>query len=221
MKHIQLTLVLLFLFSSLFSQENNYNSQRILNSEVDTINGIQFIPLNALEGKYDVLITGIEFDTLNIVKKKAIEIKWYSINITGTYYIIITPRQIYLRSGHENPNPNFLFWITDVTSAQYEILKNYLYNNTNRKLDDCTIEGSYYKSFFYNNYRKEKFRKGEWTDMQYKNFISILKLINRAFKSKEMCIEIPDYNNFNKIKPLLLVNDLRELDGQVKIMKLE
>jgi hypothetical protein len=217
MRQQKLTLLLLFLASGLFSQVPENDSLRIVYAEYDSTDKIQLIPTNALSGDYDFLIIGFDYDTTEVAEKKAIEISWPSLYIDGRYDLVITPKQIYLRSEHENPNPNFLYWITNINREQFELIKNYLNKQNNKKLHDCTNEFSYRQSFFYNSYTKEKFTNKNWTDMQYENFSRIVDLINNPLKSKNKSIKIPDFSNFESIKPLRLIFGLEEIDSQVII----
>jgi hypothetical protein len=220
MKQQKLTLLLLLLATGLFSQVIENDSLKILYAETDSVDRFQLIPRNALSGDNDFLIIYFDYDTIEVVEKKAIEISWPSTYIDGRYNLVISPKQIYLSSGHENPNPNFLYWINDINHEQFELIKNYLNEQNIRSLHNCTNEFSYRQSFFYNSYKKEKFATDNWTDMKYENFSRIVDLINYPLKSRNITIKIPDRKNFESIKPLRLIYGLEEIDSQV-IIKIE
>lgn len=217
MRQQKLTLLLLFLALGLFSQVPEYDSLKIVYAKYDSADKIQLIPTNALSGDKDFLIIGFDYDTIEVTEKKAIEISWPSFYIDGRYDLVITPKQIYLRSEHENPNPNFLYWITNINREQFELIKTYLNEQNNNKLHKYENKFSYRQSFFYNSYIKENFVKENWTDMQYENFSRIVDLINNPLKSKNKTIKIPNISNFKSIKPLRLIFGLEEIDSQVII----
>ena len=52
--------------------------------------------------------------------KKSFEIFWNSFCTDGRYYLTITPEQIYLTDGHENPNPSQLYWILTIDWLVYQ-----------------------------------------------------------------------------------------------------
>jgi len=39
--------------------------------------------------------------------------------IDGTFMLLVNSAQLILRSGHENPNPDFIYWFTDLKPGQY------------------------------------------------------------------------------------------------------
>ena len=51
---------------------------------------------------------------------ESFEIFWSSLCTDGRYSLIVTPEQIYLTSGHENPNSSCLFWILSIDSLIYQ-----------------------------------------------------------------------------------------------------
>ena len=46
--------------------------------------------------------------------------------IDGSYLVVIHPTQIFLRSSHENPNPNYVYWVAPLTDHQYALLVQFL-----------------------------------------------------------------------------------------------
>jgi hypothetical protein len=221
MRATHLKILLLILTTKLFSQVVDNDSIKIVYAEYDSIDSIHLVPLNALNGDYDLLIIGFDYDTNKVIDKRAIEISWPSLYIDGNYDLVITPKQIYLRSGHNNPNPNYLYWITSITRQQYDFIKYYLNALDNSTMQECTNEYSYRQSYFYNKFKKEKYVRDDWTNMRYDNFVRILKLINKSLKSTDNEISIPDFDNFKSKHSLRLVFGLEELDSQIKMIKLK
>ena len=50
---------------------------------------------------------------------KSFQIFWSSFCTDGRYYLTVTPEQIYLTDGHENPNSSHLYWILNIDSLIY------------------------------------------------------------------------------------------------------
>lgn len=207
--------------SHLYAQMIDKDSLRILYAQFDTIEKYQFIPTNALHDNYDLLIIGFEYDTIKVTNKKSIEISWPSLYIDGRYHLVITPKQIYLRSGHDNPNPNYLYWMTNINGNQFCLIKAYFNSQRIKQLENITIDNSYRQSFFFINFKKEKYLKNDWTNMRYDNFVKLVDLINKPLKSSNNNILIPNRVDFDKIKPLRLVFGLEELDSQIKMIKIK
>ncbi len=54
--------------------------------------------------------------------KRPVVFSWYSNCNDGNYNLTITPEQIFFSSGHDNPNPNYLYWIMDISKEQFEAI---------------------------------------------------------------------------------------------------
>lgn len=54
--------------------------------------------------------------------KRPVVFSWYSNCNDGNYNLTITPEQIFFSSGHDNPNPNYLYWIVDISKEQFEAI---------------------------------------------------------------------------------------------------
>jgi hypothetical protein len=215
MKATSLLIFLIVLTTRLFSQASDKDSLRITYAQFDSVDRIQVIPFNALSGDYDLLIVGFEFDTANIVDKKAIEISWPSLYIDGRYDLVITAKQLYLKSGHENPNPNHLYWMTSISKTQYDLIKSYLNARSSKAFQRC-----YRQSYCYKKYKKEKYVRDGWTNRQYENFVRLLAIVNKPLELNDKIL-IPPFESFNSIRPLQLVHGVEEIGSQIKIIKSE
>jgi hypothetical protein len=50
-------------------------------------------------------------------------LSWNSDCEGGAYFILtITPEQIFFSTGHEDPNPSFLYWILDISKEQFQAI---------------------------------------------------------------------------------------------------
>jgi hypothetical protein len=82
-----------------------------------------FIPENALANSVDGIV--YQDKTLRKVRlnNRPIELTWSSICNDGHYILTITPEQIFFSSGHDNPNPNYLFWVISINRKCYESIR--------------------------------------------------------------------------------------------------
>jgi hypothetical protein len=46
--------------------------------------------------------------------------------IDGDFMFVVHPTQLFLRSGHNNPNPNFVYWVEHLSASQYTNLVKFL-----------------------------------------------------------------------------------------------
>ncbi|MBK9247529.1 MAG: hypothetical protein IPM69_05315 [Ignavibacteria bacterium] len=175
------------------SQEKNPDSLRVLYAEYDSITHTQIIPLNALKNGYDVLVLWYSFGNEN-----ECSISWPADEIDGQYSLVINPKEMYLRTCHENPNSPYLYWIDGIQPSQYEILKT---QYKKRKLE-------------FHNYKRDKETRDGWTDNCYQNFKTLMKKINTILKNQK--IEIPDYHTFNSITQLRIARSEDDINGGLK-----
>ncbi len=118
-KKIGFVLLLCFVTCALRAQQGKSKIKEVISK--DTYN---YIPLNYLTDSVKGLVMPIEFYPSKDKKKNyPVGIFWNSWCIDGRYEIKITPEQIYLISSHENPNPNFLYWVMNIDIETYNILK--------------------------------------------------------------------------------------------------
>lgn len=46
--------------------------------------------------------------------------------IDGQFMLVVHPKQLFLRSGHDNPNPNYVYWVEQLSEGQYARLVKFL-----------------------------------------------------------------------------------------------
>lgn len=205
MKAIIKLIPMLLLFVNFSSVADETDSMRIISAQYDTVGFFQFIPNDALSGDYDAIFIRHEFDVEKVETKTSLEISWQSTYIDGAYELVFTPKQVYLRSVHNNPNPNYLYWITNINNAQYELIKSFLETYDKKVFDNYTSEYSLRHSYSYKKYIKEKYGKDDWEDKCFENLTKVVKIINKALKSQEKII-LPDKKEFKKIRPKLILS---------------
>nr|WP_321411252.1 hypothetical protein [uncultured Carboxylicivirga sp.] len=215
---IQLILILFFLLSGkVYSQSILTDSLKIGFCNLDSTIGIQIFPENILSENYKIIVTGNE-SFAN--KKTAIELFWHSSLIDGIYCVIISPKQIYLRSEHNNPNPDFLYWVTDINKEQFDlIIKNFI-NSPTSNLLELKNENSPFQTYTF-DYEIENYVNDKWENHLYKNFKTIITSINSAILSTGQEINIPKKEKLERNSIRLVVNieeyttlsDIKELES--------
>ena len=135
----------------LHSFSQTIDNVSFVNTEMKS--GYIFIPTSVFEDTVSALlvqdIRASKFPSLEI------SIYWNAGCIDGAYYLVITPEQLYLRSGHNNPNPNFIFWQISIDSVQYLQIKKGLKLKTLKGFSKSKIENSYDSQYYYDNTYKE------------------------------------------------------------------
>jgi len=102
---------------------------------------------------------------------RPIKFSWTSNCNDGEYILTITPEQIFFSSGHDNPNPNFLFWIVDITKEQFQAINlgvrkkppKYFYDRTAPRHDSLFQDESEY-DYYQTNFRDPCLIPKEWND---------------------------------------------------------
>jgi len=216
-------LIILVLVSTMltYSQVVESDSSKIINSQFDSLYKVSVIPDNALQGEFDLLVTSNNKDLMKKLNENRIEISWTSYYIDGRYILVITPRQIYLRSNHDNPNPNYLYWLTSNTEGQYELIKHHLASNKSNIIHNYKSKKSSCLTYFFDKASEEKYERDNWTNKRYDNFQTLMNLINKPLLESGEKISIPSQKEFNKTKILRLVIDIEELQDQIKLIKIE
>lgn len=60
------------------------------------------------------------------MEPKRYMIAWNEPGIDGDFMLVVHPRQLFLRSGHNNPNPNYVYWVAPLSDAQYTRLVTFI-----------------------------------------------------------------------------------------------
>ena len=115
MKHIIIIFLLVNVSFSGFSQEEAFKVKEVIHKD-----GYDYIPLEFMKDSLDGLVGFRHFDSISgDGKSKVIEIDWNSSCTDGRFILVVTPEQIYMRSGHNNPNPNRFYWVLPIDSSIY------------------------------------------------------------------------------------------------------
>ena len=149
MKYVLIIFLLVNTSFSVFSQEE------IIVEEVIHKEGYDYIPLEFMKDSPDGLVGFRDFNEVSGEgKSKKLEVYWNSSCTDGSYYMVITPEQIYLRSGHENPNPNRFYWVLPIDRSIYASIERTLKKNKGNLFDD-RYDDEYVLKFEGEEYRKK------------------------------------------------------------------
>ncbi len=216
MNKLTLILFLILINCNAIGQEIPLDSFKFAYCEYDSVNGIIVFPENSLTNDFDIIITGFNKDKAD--NKPMIEISWFSSYIDGTYSIVITPRQMYLRSHHNNPNPNYLYWIAKTDSLNYKLIKKHFDNSKLFESVDIQSRPEYIYSFA--KHLDENYVNDNWENKMYENLSNIISEINEAIKQTDNKIELPSEKQILQTSVRLLI-DKNEYDSQIKLIKIE
>lgn len=113
-------------FSFNLSSQEKYSKQ-ILESVWNKEYKVNVIPDGALSGSYDFLeYPYVLREDIQSGIVYTLEISWESAAIGGRYIMEITPLQILLYSQHDNTKANYLYWVTNLESGEFSIIKKHL-----------------------------------------------------------------------------------------------
>jgi predicted house-cleaning noncanonical NTP pyrophosphatase (MazG superfamily) len=180
------------------------DSAKIIYSVRDSIDDFLVIPPDAFQRGATSLVMTFEFDTIPVTNKTGIQITWPSPNIDGRYVLTITPRQIYLKSSHDNPNSNYLYWLTPIHKDQYSHIKEHLATQNNT-LEYSANQYTPYHVYLYAKYKEEELIKEEWTDKRYENLVALLEMINKSLSPTNDTITIPKEDSYESKHAVRLV----------------
>ncbi len=203
----------------LYAQSNNNDQFKIIRAVNDTIHNVKVLPEKAFSDEYNLLITGFNSDLTKGENKNVIKIEWGSYYIDGFYMLVITPRQIYLRSGHNNPNQSFLYWLSDFSEKQFSLIKDFLEEDSQKSIIKSKSRNVKYLSYDFKKAiieadisKKNPTTKNE----RYENLKRIIKLINKSIPNK---IKIPSKKEFNNINTIRVIYHIDDLDIEMSALK--
>lgn len=158
---IILMIVCCWTFSFLSAQKRD---KPIIVSTVDR-GDYFFIPTTALADRVEGILYQLKIGKKVDPEKRPIQFYWISTCNDGYYNLTITPEQIFFSSSHDNPNPNYLFWVVDIDSAQYQQIENGVQRNPPQGFENLSKNYRQSLTVFYDNKFKDTFSiPDEWTD---------------------------------------------------------
>lgn len=124
-----------------------------------------YIPKAALADTVKGVYYQLKIDKKVNRNKRPIQFYWISTCNDGYYNLTITPEQIIFSSSHDNPNPNYLFWVVDIDTSQYRQINNGLQRKPPQGFENLSKNYRQSLTVFYDNKFKDTFPiPDEWTD---------------------------------------------------------
>lgn len=207
--------------------QNAFDNLKVFKVKFDSINKASIIPDSVFSMQLDILQLTYPGDTTESKEKYGYEIWWPSFYNDGSLVLTITKRQIYLRSGHNNPNPNHLYWFVNITDKQYKIVDAKIKADKNLFTPEPS-EYSFYRQLYYLKHKSEKGIPKRWTkkkqDRYYKDWL-VKKYSNTdeliSFFDNGLTVDniIPFVSkaDFEKNKSIRIAFSEEDYDNQIKI----
>lgn len=223
------TIIILILFgysASSFSQKS-FGNLKVVKADFDEINKASIIPDSIFLMNADLLLLTAPYDTMIQSIKHGFQIYWPSPFIDGRLILTISKKQISLTSGHDNPNPNRLYWFANINLTQYRLIEEKI-KNDNVFFQKETSEYSSYEQLFYKKYKPELGIPKKWTDKKiqkhekdwlkkrYLNMDDLMTFIDNGL-SVDNLIPFLIQKDFNKINTVRIVFSLQDYEGQIKL----
>lgn len=220
MERFEVLIVSVFCTLVAFPQKRNVDSATAF---AEITGGYIYIPKSALDDKFDAVLIVVKDSQTTFHGKRNLNFWWNSLCNDGYYNLTITPKQIYFHSSHDNPNPNYLYWVIDIDSAQYSEIMSGLKLKTPKGFSNR----SKYSDDSY-DYHDDKFKNvfkipDEWTDAKEKEFDSncatqikqqlskYFSILNGFIKGSTRKITLPSEKDMSKVKPKLFTSNEEEL----------
>jgi hypothetical protein len=169
------------------------------------------VPENIFLLNADGLVMGPHVSKIENQPKFYLTISWEAPYIDGTFILMITKKQVILTSGHNNPNPDYLFWFTDINEKQYEeIVRNI--DKSKGLFDEQNLHYFYGRQLEYKYFIPEQ-KHWNSRDSENKRYLNAKKLIgvfNKGLSPKDQ-ITFPDRQKLKKIKPIMTAWNASEI----------
>ncbi|MDF2188095.1 hypothetical protein [Paraflavitalea sp. CAU 1676] len=172
-RRYSIRIVSLMLVALLLSVEGLYGQTSDRPVIVETVDrgSYFYIPPSALADSVHGVSHPTMIDNKTGRKTRPIEFNWNSDCTDGYYILSITPAQVYFSSAHDNPNPNFLFWVIDIDSTQFDQISRGLRKNPPKGFKNVSKYYSGSKTVFNDIQFRATFQlPNEWTDSTKEQF---------------------------------------------------
>jgi hypothetical protein len=185
---------------------------RLIEASWDSVIQAPVIPDNIFSQKIDGFVMSTQrISKVEDQKATFLKIYWSAPSIDGEYFFMITKKQVILTSGHENPNPNFLFWFTDINEKQYKEIVD-MVERSKGSFSEHSNHRLYGRELDYKNYSPERYKKkiGNYESHLYTNAQNLITFFNKGLMPTEQLV-FPKEEKFAKIKPLITAMNPSEI----------
>ena len=217
-------LFLLFLFFTMigFAQKKQMVKIKPIIASYDSIDHAEIVPDNLFSVNPDAMIIPRHY----LSKKQdnpafIFEIFWPAPYIDGDCKLTINQRQIVLTTGHENPNPNYLYWFTNISPLQFQNIVKKL-NSSHNFFSSNNGRYRFNRQLHYKNFTPELPLPDKWTKKQlqihnndfekkmYGNTLNLISIFNSDVSPNNQ-VKFPSFQDFKKHKPILTAMSADEL----------
>lgn len=226
-----LALLTLITFSNACISQTPFGDLKVFKARFDPVNKASIIPDSIFSMRIDLLHLAFPVDTSVSNEKYGYEIRWPSLYVDGSLILTITKRQIYLRSGHNNPNPNYLYWFVNISEEQYRIIESKI-NADKNLFEQNPSEYTLYKQLYYRKFKPEKGIPKKWTtkseersykdwlDKKYANTDELISFFDDGL-TVDNIIPFVSKENFEKNEPVRIVFSEEDYEGQIKLIRVK
>lgn len=201
----------------------NAQKLKVICPTPDTISGVLLIPDSIFSMQADRLYLPLPLTIKGKKNKDGFEIRWPSHYIDGSLMLTVTKKQIYLSSTHENPNPDYCYWLTNITAQQYKIIADKL--SKKQSLPEKTPSAySLFNQLSYKKYKPELALPDSWTNeisekhyqdwltKCYQNTADLIAFFNKG-SAVENRIHFISKEDFDKIKAIQIMRSADDERG--------
>ncbi|WP_348799015.1 hypothetical protein [Flavobacterium adhaerens] len=221
-KQITIILLLVIIYSKIGHAQNKSEGQIIISAKQDSIHRVAIIPDDIFHQKVDVLLLTSATDTTSSRANLGYEIRWPSPSIDGSLVLTITKHQVYLRSSHDNPNPNYLYWFTNISDVCYTTIDKIIKSDT-RMFEKTNANSYLFTHLYYKKFKPEKKISKKWTDLnkeqylqdclqkRYENLVNLVTFINKELP-KNQTIPLFSKEDFENETPVRIAFFKEDID---------
>lgn len=204
-----------------------FEGLKVVTANFDTTINASIIPDSIFSLQPDLLYLKFPDHPIKTTEKYGYEIRWPSLYLDGSLILVITKRQIYLRSGHENPNPNLLYWFTNITPQQYRIIRSKI--NADKTLFKSRPSlHPLYRQLYFTSFKwertmpkmwtkeSEELQYQDWLEKKYKNTHALISFFNDGVTVDNL-IPFVSKEAFEK-EPVRIVYSESDYEDQIKLV---
>ena|GEM_PF-4903254 len=132
------------------------------------------------------------------------DIRWDAREIDGSYVLSVTEKQLYLHTSHDNPNPDYLYWFTNIHPDQYKLISNVIKHNRPVFGKPCASKLVYFIVAY----------TQAIPDSAYSSLQNLIALFNKALPAGKQ-ISFPTKEDFDKTDPVQMIFNEAEIREEV------
>jgi hypothetical protein len=197
-------LILIFITGSCFNclAQRYRKKLNIVEAKWDTVIHAPVIPDNIFSLNADGVVIPERQCKVPNFPKSALYIYWSAPSIDGEFVLMVTKKQIILTTGHENPNPDELYWFVDINEKQYEDIARNI--DRSRGLFDEQNIHAFHRQLEYRKFihERENHEGKDFNDKRYLNTKKLIDLFNKDVKPEDQIL-FPNEEKFLRNKPIM------------------